>query len=119
MTSSGGAEIPRQINLALSFILELLMLAAVGYWGYSLRPDLPGKLFLAVLGPVFLAVTWGFFFAPTARRRLPMPWLLIGKLVLFGGSVVALHMTDRSNLAWPFAGLIGINFAFVILWKQY
>jgi len=95
------------------------MLAAFGYEAFSLPLDIRLRLVCAILVPVSLAVVWGLFFAPKARRRLPMPWLLIAKLVLFAGSVVALLITGRPSLAWPYAALIAINFTGVVLWKQY
>jgi hypothetical protein len=119
MTKSNTSMISEHFNVILSFVLELLMLGAVGYWGYSLPLNVYGKWICAILVPALLTVVWGLFFAPRANVRMPTPWLLTCELVLFCGSAIALHTTDKSNLALPLAGLIAINVALTIAWKQY
>ncbi|HKV69449.1 MAG TPA: DUF2568 domain-containing protein, partial [Gaiellales bacterium] len=60
-----------QLNLALKFLLELAALVAFGLWGASIASGFAAVV-LAVLLPVVVAVLWGAFAAPKARRRLPL-----------------------------------------------
>ncbi len=81
-------EILKNLNLGIAFLLELAMLVIYGFFGYRLLPaESVGilKIGLAILLPVIMAVIWGFRLAPRAVKRLKMPWLLIAKIIIFGG----------------------------------
>ena len=81
-------EILKNLNLGIAFLLELAMLVIYGVFGYHLLPaESVGilKIGLAILLPVVMAVFWGFRLAPRAAKRLKMPWLLIAKIIIFGG----------------------------------
>ena len=80
------------LNLALRFLLELLMLAVFGYWGWHLTTTWVHYLAAAGL-PVLAAVLWGVFRiqndpkpAPVeipGMARLLLEWLLFGSTVYF------------------------------------
>ncbi len=68
-------------NDVLAFLLELGVLVMWGLWAWSVPRGTLGKaLFTLVVVGGFIAL-WALFFARTAKSRLHMPWLLVGKLL--------------------------------------
>lgn len=99
----------KSLNLALAFILELCMLAAFAYYGFTAASPLPLQIALAVGLPLVVAVIWGFWLAPKASRRLSEPWLLIAKLVFFGLATLALYVAGQPLLAAIMSVLFLVN----------
>jgi hypothetical protein len=99
----------KNINLALAFLLELCMLAALGYWGFTL--DQPSAIRIgAGLGlPILAAAIWGVWMAPRASNRLPEPLHLIVELMIFGLAIGALYAAGRHQLALVFGLVYAIN----------
>ena len=63
------------INLGLAFLLELGVLAALGYWGFTDGPNTFLKFVLGLGAPALAIVIWAIFGAPktldaVAGRRL-------------------------------------------------
>lgn len=56
------------INLGIRFILELLALFALGYWGSQLGDGVVG-LVLAIAIPIIAAIIWGTFAVPDDPSR--------------------------------------------------
>lgn len=93
----------RAAALGMRFILELGLLTALAYWGFT-APD--GVLLEVVFGlgaPVVGAVVWGLFLSPRAAVRLPAPALVVLEMVVFGAGAVALYAAGQSTLAVVFA----------------
>src|SRR5213592_1081485 len=70
----------------LRFVLELALLAAISYFGFTF-----GGLVGWVLGlglPAIVIAIWGAFVAPRAVRRLADPARLVLELALFAAFVV-------------------------------
>ena len=109
----------KPLNLALAFALELAIAVALGYWAYHLPSPLPLKIALALLVPLLVAILWGLFLAPMAKRRLAMPWLFIVKTAIFAGSAAALYSTGQAALALVLAAVIAGHTILVVLWAQY
>ncbi len=85
------------INLALRFILELGILAALGYWGWT-RDIGPWRYLLAIALPVVAAFLWGTFRWPhetagSPRAPVPVPgWVrLLMEVVLFSLAIACLY----------------------------
>jgi len=106
------------LNLAISFLLELCMLAAVGYWGFKSGSGWFLKFVLGIGGPLLIAAIWGLFAAPKAPYHLNGFVLLALEAVLFGSGVVALYASKNYSLAWGFAVIVIINRILMILWQQ-
>ncbi len=109
------------INLGVSFLLELALLAIFGIFGYQLVSEsslLILKVFAGILAVVAIAVLWGILFAPKALHRLSMPWLLIGKILVFGAGGIMLVSLQRSGLAIGFLIMVILNLALALWWKQ-
>jgi hypothetical protein len=111
-------EIIKIINLALAFLLELCMLAALGYWGFTLEQGLAVRTAAGLGAPLLAAVIWGLFLAPKASTPLREPFRLLVKLILFGLAVAALYAAQRPWLAAVFALLLAINTILLYVWEQ-
>jgi hypothetical protein len=108
----------KMANLALRFLLELAALAALGYWGFRTgsTPLLKGLLGLAA--PLLMALVWGTWIAPAARRRLHDPPRLLLELGVWAAATVALIAAARPTWALGFALLVVINLGLMALWGQ-
>lgn len=81
----------RQANLALSFLLELALIASLAYAGDQVAGNSDVlAVVLGVLLPVIAIVIWSRFAAPRAPRRLAGLRLLALKFVLFAVAAVLL-----------------------------
>lgn len=98
----------RGLNLALKFVLELAALAAFGLWGASVA-DGAAAVLLAIGLPVVVAVLWGTFAAPRARRRLPLRLRAPFELGVFALAALALWAAESAALAVAFAAVAAVN----------
>ena len=108
----------KTLNLALRFLLELCLLAALAYWGFQTGAGLPARLVLGLGAPLLAAGLWGLFVAPTSRRRLPLPRRLLLEAVLFGAAVAGLAAAGQLTLAVVFGVVVVVNIALLLLGKQ-
>lgn len=108
----------RTLNLALALLLELCMLAALAYWGATVGDGWLVGLVLGIGSPVVAVVLWTFLAAPNSPRRLPQPWLLMFKVVIFGLAALALANAGQSALAVVFALVVAVNLTLAWVWKQ-
>ena len=99
----------KSINLFLRFLLELCMLAALGYWGFRTGQPIIGKIGLGVGSPLLAAIIWSLYLAPASKRRLHEPWLLIAELVIFGLAIAALYSAGQPTLALIFGLVYMVN----------
>jgi len=99
----------KNVNLGLSFLLELCLLAAFAYWGIHTGQGPVAKILLGVGAPLLAAIFWGLFMAPRARLPVHNPLYLIFKVILFGLAVIALVVAGRPSLAWALGVLFVIN----------
>jgi len=106
----------KEANLALRFLLELGLLAALAAWGFGLGGALGVVAGLAA--PVAAAAAWGLLIAPKAPNRLVDPWRLLVEIVLFGLAVVALAAAGYVNLAAVLAVAVVLSEALSVVWRQ-
>jgi hypothetical protein len=111
-------EILKNINLALAFLLELCMLAALGYWGFTLDQGLAVRVGVGLGAPVLVALVWGIWMAPRASKRLHEPLHLIVELIIFGLVVAALYAAGQPQLALVFGLIYAINVVLRYAWGQ-
>jgi hypothetical protein len=103
------------LNLALRFLLELLALVAVGYWGFTLPAPL-GLRMLAGLGlPLLLATAWAVFRVPGEGGK---PIVAVSGHVrlflegaVFGTAVALLVAAGAPRLAGAFALVLLLHYA--------
>ena len=107
------------INLLVRFLLELCMLAAVGYWGFTTHSGWTMKILLGIGLPVLIAVIWGMFMAPRSTRRLSGIPFTVMDIILLGSGAVALYASGQGTLAWIYAVALVISEILRLVWKQY
>ena len=88
----------RGVTLAVRFLCELAMLAALAHWGFTVGDGI-GAWVLGVGAPLLAAVVWGAWVAPKARWPVPMPVRVVIELVLFGAAVGGLTVAGQPVLA--------------------
>jgi hypothetical protein len=111
-------EIIKAANLALSFLLELCALAALGYWGFQTGQSLIVKIGLAVCAPLVAAVVWGTFIAPKAAVAVPTWLWLVLQMVVFGCAAAGLALSGHRTLAGIFVLAVAINSLLLYVWRQ-
>ena len=111
-------SIAKSANLALSFLLELCMLAALGYWGFvtGSGPVVQGLLCTGL--PIGVAALWGVWLAPASPRRLSGPAHLAAELILFGLAIAALFAAGQALWGALFLAVYAINVSLRLLWRQ-
>jgi hypothetical protein len=107
------------INLGVRFMLELYMLAAVGYWGFKTHSSWTMKILLGIGLPLLLAVIWGYFMAPRSAHRLSGIPFTVMDIIMLGSGAVALYASGQINLAWLYAVVLVISEILRLVWKQY
>src|SRR5512145_18122 len=111
-------DVLKGINLAVRFLLELCMLAAVGYWGFQTQSGWGMKLILGIGLPLLIAVVWGLFVAPKAIYPLSGVPHMVLALILLGSGAVALFASGKPTLGWVYAITLIVNQVLLIIWKQ-
>jgi hypothetical protein len=101
------------INLVVRFALELAIVAAYGYWGWTQHDDVFGVM-LATGVPLLAAILWGTFRVPDdpgpALVAVPGPLRLALELILFAGAVLALALADRPMWAWALGIVVLLHY---------
>jgi hypothetical protein len=108
----------KYINTGLAFLLELCMLAALGYWGFQMGGSLPLQLLLGIGAPLVAILVWARFMAPRSGTRLTGSRYLLLKLIIFAVAALALAAAGQMTLAIIFAIVAVINQVLSIIWKQ-
>jgi hypothetical protein len=108
----------KMLNLLVRFLLELCMLAAVGYWGFKTQPGWAMKILFGIGLPVLVAVLWGLFLAPRATYPLKGASYLILELTLLGSGSAALFASGKPTLGWAYTITVIVNKILLVLWKQ-
>lgn len=97
------------INLALRFLLELVLLAVIAYWSYHRFPGWQG-IAACITFPVLAAVCWGVFRISNDPKPAPVPVpgpvRLLLEWALFGWAVWALGDLGYDKGAWLVAGIL-------------
>lgn len=111
-------EVIKRLNLGVRFLLEILALIILGYWGLKLKHGTTLKVVIGIGAPLLPAVIWGMFGAPKARFRLSgIPFLFL-ELIVFGLPFVALLLTEKTTLASLYGVMVILNLVFMKIWKQ-
>ena len=105
------------INLTVRFLLELLALAAMGFWGWSRGEGLL-RLALAFGVPLFAATLWGIFAVPhdpsrSGQALIAVPGLirLVLEATFFSGAVWALLSTGATTAGGVLASAVLVHYA--------
>lgn len=107
----------KMLNLGVRFLLELCMLAAVGYWGFKTQSGVM-RIVLGIGLPLLFIVIWGLFVAPKAIYPLHGIPHMVLSLILLGSGAVALFASGRTTLGWAYTIILVVNQILLIVWKQ-
>lgn len=108
----------KMLNLLVRFLLELCMLAAVGYWGFKTNSSWVMKVLLGIGLPVVIATLWGMFISPKAAYPLGAALHLTLELILLASGALALFASGQSTLGWVYTLVLLINKILMLVWKQ-
>ena len=104
------------INLAIRFLLELIALLAIGFWGWN-QSEGWLQYILAFGLPIILASIWGTFAVPNDPSRsgkapVPIPGILrlAIELIFFSIATWTLYELGYSNLALLFGAIALIHY---------
>jgi hypothetical protein len=101
------------INLALRFILELVALVAMGYWGWTQHQGVWRWLF-ALGVPILAAAMWGIFRVPNDPGVPPVQVAgavrLLLELTFFGVAVALLFAARQNSAAYILAGIVVFHY---------
>ena len=105
------------VNLAVRFILEIVALVAIGYWGWT-QHDGFVRYLLAIGGPILAAVLWATFAVPddpsrSGKAPVPVPGILrlALELAIFAFAAWALYDAGNSLLALILAAVVVVHYA--------
>ena len=111
-------DVIKMLNLAVRFLLELCMYAAVGYWGFKTHSSWVLKILFGICLPVLMAVLWGIFLAPKATRPLSGASFLTLELILFSTGAFALFASGKPTLGWIYTIVLVVNKILLTVWKK-
>ncbi len=100
-------------NFALLFLLELMALAAIGWWGFKTGSGVDSWL-LGLGIPAGAMVLWGMYAAPHAVQDIP--WMAVAvKVLVFDGAAIALLVCAGPRWALIYATAAVLNLIIVHL----
>ena len=105
-------DIWKALNLLVRFLLELCMLAAVGYWGFKTGLGWGAKIILGIGLPALIAVGWWLAWRLRGVSRTVL------ELALLSSGAIALFAGNRPDLGWIYSAILVINKALMIIWMQ-
>jgi hypothetical protein len=99
------------VNEAIAFLLELVMLGALGWWGAKDGSTLAGSVLRGAGAPLLASMAWALFAAPKAKIRLPVAGVLAVKALVFGSGAAAIYALGLHVAAGLFATTSFVNTA--------
>lgn len=81
------------------FLIELVMLGSLAYFGYQKGNGPVVKYVLAIILPVVSIILWGYFAAPKSDHRLAMPYVAMFRLGMFLAASYALYKCGETRIA--------------------
>lgn len=108
----------KSASLGVRFLLELYMLAALGYLGFQIGPGPASSIVLAIGLPLIAAVVWGAFVSPKAKVQVSGPVRLATELALFGLAVGGLLGIGQVGAGLALGAGYGVNRLLMFAWGQ-
>jgi hypothetical protein len=103
----------KPINLAVRFLLEIVMLIILGYWGWHLAGN--WERYVAAPGlPILAATLWGVFRIQNDPKPAPVevPGIvrLLLEFILFGAAIYFLYDLNYIRLSWIMAAIVVVHY---------
>jgi len=108
----------KQINLLVSFLLEVGLIILAGYWGFHQSENSILKYILAIGVPSVIILLWGIWAAPKSKRRLKNPVRTTFKLAMMALAVFFGYATGQPVLVVCFAVITILNVSLAYLFSQ-
>lgn len=108
----------KNANLLLAFLLELVVIVGLGYWGFATGSGLLVKIVLGLGAPILAIIAWWLLGAPGARWHLYGARRLLLKVIFFGSAAVAIWASGHHLAGEIFALLFILNTVLTLAWKQ-
>jgi hypothetical protein len=106
-------------NLALAFLLELIALYLLGYWGFHLAIPPFWKWVLGTGAPLLFLMAWRIWAAPKSKSRLKGWKLCSYKVAAFGLAALALWACGQTQRALVFGAIVLVNLILLRLWQRF
>ncbi|WP_440070091.1 YrdB family protein [Streptosporangium sp. OZ121] len=112
-------SLAKNLNLLVMFLLELGVLASVGYWGFVVSSNWSLKLLLGLGGPALFIAIWAIFGAANGAT-IPLTGFarVVLEMLWFGGGAMALVMAGRLVPGVTFAVVFVLNAVLRLVWNQ-
>jgi Protein of unknown function (DUF2568) len=95
----------RNVNRLVVFALELLMVGALGRYGFQQGGGIWAKYAYALLCPALVVLPWAYLAAPKAAHRLTLPALAIFRAGCFLTAAYALYQGHQAGPALAMAAV--------------
>jgi len=105
-------------NLTIRFLLELVIMFSLGYWGFHIDSNMIIQIALGLGMPLLAAIIWSKTISPKATIRLPLIGVLIIEFIIFGTAYLCLIDSGFKVFAMIFGVVAVINRFIIIKWKQ-
>jgi Protein of unknown function (DUF2568) len=105
-------------NSALSFLLELAVLVAAGYWGFTRKTGSAGRFVAGIGASGALAVLWFLFGAPGGAHAAHGAGRVLLEALWFGSGALALAASGRRRPAFAFVCLYLLNTGLRLVWHR-
>ncbi|MFJ8085842.1 YrdB family protein [Streptomyces sp. NPDC096205] len=97
------------VNEVTAFLVELVALALLAWWGYRVAGGGGVGVLLGVAVTAAAVLLWGSFAAPRARYKMPLLGVLAVKALVLGGSAAALYGLGHPVAATGWAVLVVVD----------
>jgi hypothetical protein len=111
-------EALKSANLALRFILELLAVVALGFWGFTSGLGTAMRWVLGLGIPIAAIVLWALFVAPQATVQAPPGVRVAIEVVILAGAALALVATGHPALGLTYVVVVVANRILMVAWNQ-
>ncbi|WNQ08822.1 YrdB family protein [Paenibacillus aurantius] len=108
----------KAINLTIRFILELVILFALGYWGFHYDSEFIIQILLGLGLPLVAAILWGKIISPKATIKLPLLGVILTELLIFGAAFLCLLSDGFKVFAIIFLLVSFVNRFIILKFKQ-
>lgn len=103
------------VNLALRFVVELVGVGALAYWGFQTSSPGLWRIVLTVGAPLALVVIWAIIVAPNADNALSQPQRDIIGTALLVLAAIALAAAGQPTASAVFGAIVVLNWVFLVI----
>jgi len=105
------------LNVGLRALMEMGIVAGLGYWGYSVGASPWSRVLLAIIVPAIGFGIWGLIdFRSTGQSAELLR--LSAELLISGLAALSIYSVGQHLLGWSLAGLSGLHHALIYLSGQ-